>query len=133
MSAITVGSPDTRICPKCRKHLVDIFKLCGSCRARSAERQRARRKAHRELGGTFGFARHVARSRTSRDADTLLEAIVRALRDKKSKRGYINHLIRCYPIVRNGGNPYRVLFDEIERLNLALQTAPKMPTNGELF
>src|SRR5215471_3505502 len=127
---INVGRADTQICPKCKKHIVDIFKYCDNCRQRSAERQRTRRKALRELGGTLGFARHVIkRSKTSRDADVLLEAIVRALRDKKSKRGYINQLIRCYPVVRNGGNPYRILFDEIERLNLRLQSAEKIPKN----
>jgi len=123
----------TKICPKCKKNPTDIFKLCANCRSHSAERQRQRRKARKELGPTLGFARHVAHSKTSRDADTLLEAIVRALRDKKSQRSYINHLIRCYPVVRNGGNPYRVLFDEIQRLNNALQSAEKMAINGELF
>jgi hypothetical protein len=132
-TATGAAAPAARphLCPRCKVNEVDIFKFCTPCRAVRAQRQRARRKAHKELGAPFGFTRHIARSKTSRDADTLLEAIVRALRDKKSHRAYILQLIRCYPVVRNGSNPYRVLFDEIQRLNELLQKARELPKNDQ--
>jgi hypothetical protein len=74
----------------------------------------------------FKFARHVRRSRLSRDSDVLLEAIVKAIRDKKSRR-YLRDLVRCYPVVQNRGNPYRILLDEICKLRAGPRWEPSEP------
>jgi|SRR5215471_12442761 len=124
------------LCPKCHQQFTHGFKLCTACRLEASTRLRNYRRARRELGGNLpGFARQssVGGTKTSRTAEQLLDAIVRAIRDGKNGQLELMRLVRLYPVVQRGQNPYRVLFDEIDRLNSALRGTQKELTNGELF
>jgi len=78
----------------------------------------------------FKFARHVRRSKLNRDSDALLEAIVKAIRDKKS-RHYLRALVRVYPAIKNGANPYRILIDEVFKYRDALDVARRAMTEDQ--